>query len=350
MPRKANVLALADFCMDKKEVLQLQWLCSKGEVGKQLWAQFIEAQRIGLAELLSFFPSCRPTLSALLACAGTMPPRFYSIASSPLLTPDSAAVAFSCVRYTCQICPSKSADVKANALQRSGLCTSYLERIVTPRLEGKNIADEEKVRIFLKTSITFRLPGSISPPLILIGPGTGVAPFIGFLQHRAMIEKEKKREGGEITTGTWRGGFELEGDDLPHECNNVSRFIHSTPAGPITLYFGCRDNCDYLYKDDLEKNVKEGTLTTLHVAQSRSNAEKVYVTHKLKESGKEVADAILHQGAYVYICGDGNSMAKDVYATVKQILVDHGSLSVEEAELALDDMKLRRRYVLDIWS
>lgn len=350
MPRKTHVLALAEFCTDKKEEIELQWLCTKGATGKLLWGQFIEAQRVGLGELLSLFPSCRFTISALLACAGAMPPRFYSIASSPLMTKNCATVAFSCVRYTCGLTPSKTSEEKPKVLRRRGLCTSYLEHILKGKLDGQITGEEEKIRVFLKPSITFRLPGSISPPLILIGPGTGVAPFIGFLQHRAMITKEQKKNGEEITTGTWRGGFELESSDLPHECNNVGRFIHSTPPGSISLFFGCRDKDDYLYKEDLERYVKEGTLTSLFVAQSRSGPEKVYVTHKLKENGSKIAQSIVHEGGYIYICGDGNSMAKDVYNAIKQILQDHESLSEEEAEEALDDMKLRRRYIMDIWS
>jgi methionine synthase reductase len=350
VPRKVHILALAEFCIEKKEGIEIQWLCSKGDVGKQLWGQFIEGQRIGLGELLTLFPSCRPTLAVLLACSGSMPPRFYSIASSPLLMKDVAVVAFSSVRYTCGLTahPDRPNAEKPQILKRSGVCTSYLERIITDRLAGMKV--DEKVRVFLKPSVTFRLPGSVSPPLILIGPGTGVAPFVGFLQHRAMLEKERKREGGEITTGTWRGGFDLEGEDLPHECNNVGKFIQSTPAGPVSLFFGCRNESDYLYRAQLENWKKDGTLTSLEVAQSRSGPEKIYVTHKLREKGAELAHSVLNEGGYIYICGDGNRMAKDVYTAVSEILKLHGKLSEQQAEDTLDEMKLRRRYVTDIWS
>lgn len=351
VPRKLNVLALAEFCQDKKEEIEMQWLCSKGNTGKQLWLQFIEGQRIGLGEILALMPSCRPSLSALMACASSMPPRFYSIASSPSMKKYSASVAFSCVRYNCGISSASRSGEIAPTIRRSGVCTTYLEGLAVRKMENPHtMLDEMTVRLFLKPSITFRLPGSVSPPLILIGPGTGVAPFIGFLQHRAMLEKEKKKEGGEISTGTWRGGFELSSDDLPHESNNVGRFIQSTPTGPVMLFFGCRDDKDYLYKDELEKHVLEGTLTSLHVARSRLTTEKEYVTHKLRERGAELARLILDEGGYVYICGDGNRMAKDVYSAIKQVLRDHGSLSEDEAEETLDDLKLRRRYIMDIWS
>ena len=350
VPRKLNILALAEFCGDKKEEIEVQWLCSKGDTGKQLWGQFIEAQRIGLGELLALLPSCRLSLSALMAIAGKMPPRFYSIASSPAVNKNSASVAFSCVRYSCGLSVLSKGGEKGNVIRRNGTCTTYLEGMAMKKLENPLAVLDGTVRLFLKPSITFRLPGSVSPPLILIGPGTGVAPFMGFLQHRAMLEKEKKKEGGEISTGTWRGGFELSSEDLPHECNNVGRFIQSTPAGPVTLFFGCRDDRDYLYRDELERNVREGTLTSLHVARSRLHAEKEYVTHKLIERGAELTRFILHEGGYIYICGDGNRMAKDVYSAIKQVLQNHGNLSEEEAEQTLDDLKLRRRYIMDIWS
>lgn len=340
-------MALAEFCTEEKEKADLQWLCSKGDVGKELWSQFIEGQRIGLGELLFLFPSCKVTLATLLACCGTMPPRLYSIASSPLSAKDSLTIAFSCVRYTCGITKN---GVQSQTLNRHGVCTTYLERLLWDRLGGSIIPENEKVRIFLKPSISFRLPGSTSHPLMLIGPGTGVAPFVGFLQHRAILERERKSDGDDITTGTWRGGLELLSEDLPHECNNVRKFIHSTPAGDIMLFFGCRDDKDYLYKDELESKVNDKTLTILEVAKSRMGTEKVYVTHKILERGAEIAKYILQEGGYVYICGDGNSMAKDVNAAIKSVLKEHGGLTEEQVDTTIDEMKLRRKYVLDIWS
>jgi sulfite reductase alpha subunit-like flavoprotein len=100
LPRKTHVLALAEFCGNPEDAVRLQWLCSKGPVGKQLWSEFIESQGVGIAELLYLLPSCKPTLAGIVACCGNLPPRFYSIASSPLLKKNIAAVAFSSVRYT----------------------------------------------------------------------------------------------------------------------------------------------------------------------------------------------------------------------------------------------------------
>lgn len=140
---------------------------------------------------------------------------------------------------------------------------------------------------------------------------------------------------------------------LYSECpDNVSQFVKETTEGPIHLFFGCRNEHDFLYKDELLRREREGDLTTLDVAMSRlpGNAEKIYVTRKIVARGAELAKLLLQEGGYVYICGDGTKMAKDVYQAIKTVLQEHGSLSCEQTEEMLDEMKLRRRYVVDIWS
>ena len=106
-----------------------------------------------------------------------------------------------------------------------------------PTLNGQK--DERYLRVFHKPTISFRLPGSVSHPLILVGPGTGVAPFVGFLKHREHLECERRqRAGQQMCTGMWRGGFELDECDLPCEGNVVETFINSIAPGPVRLYFG----------------------------------------------------------------------------------------------------------------
>ncbi len=207
--------------------------------------------------------------------------------------------------------------------------------------------------------MTFHLPGSVGPPLILIGPGTGVAPFIGFLQHRELLEAGRRSHSGgeDMSCGLWRGGFELNDTDLPCESNLVEKFIHSVLPGPTHLFYGCRSDDDFLFKNQLEHFQAELTLSSLDVAMSRVGPEKVYVTHKILERASDIARLILQEGAYIYICGDGNQMAKDVHQAIKQVLVDQGidesngkPINWERADAILSDLKLRRRYVLDIWS
>ena len=357
-PKKAVLVTLSACCTDPAEATLMQHLCSKGEVGKSLWEKFVEFQRVGVAELLALFPSCTPRLHQLLSCLTPLPPRYYSISSSPLAgCCDRLSIAFSMVRYTCM---ADIADAAITPIKRSGLCTTYMQHILRPLL-SKRISYEDicrnpnleiKVRMFHKVSTHFHLPGSVAPPLILIGPGTGVAPFMGFLEHRQQLTMERRRSGSEdCCMGMWRGGFEMEEEDLPVECGGVSAFIQTVEPGPIYLFFGCRDENDYLYRSELEEYLCTRTLTELDVAMSRVGPEKVYVTHKLRERGAEMARLILDDAACIYICGDGNHMAKDVYASIKAILVEHGNGMTEESvEALLQDMKLRRRYILDIWS
>lgn len=209
-PKKAIVLALSQHCRLDRDKIAMQWLCSKGELGKKLWMEFIENQRVGTAELLVLFPSCTPSITVLVSLLSPIQPRYYSISSSPLVQSYKLSVAFSIVKYSTSISPvcnelindsstevfnelSSGVSKEALPINRAGLCTSYLEHILSPWLNksptssnssnnSNSISSACKVRIFHKSSITFKLPGSVAPPLVLIGPGTGVSPFIGFLQ------------------------------------------------------------------------------------------------------------------------------------------------------------------------
>lgn len=354
-PKKASMVLLAQCCTDPQEAVLLQHLCSKGETGKVLWEQFIEKQRMGVAEVLALFPSCTPKLHQLLACLTCLPPRYYSISSSPLTSQNRVTVAFSVVRYTCKA-DSRPERIAPVDIKRSGLCTTYLESLLRPLLCAKQSTlqfqeTDLKIRVFHKVSLNFHLPGSVAPPLILIGPGTGVAPFMGFLEHRTQLAVERRRSSSEdCCTGMWRGGFELEESDLPAEGSCVQQFIDAVEPGPVYLFFGCRNEHDYLYRSELQEHLCTRVLTELEVAMSRVGPEKVYVTHKLRDRASEIARLVLEDQAHIYICGDGNSMAKDVYCTIKAILSKHAGLTDEETETMLQDMKLRRRYVLDIWS
>ena len=219
----------------------------------------VEGQGLGVGELLALFPSCSPTLSALVETLRPLPPRFYSIACSPFLHPTSVTVAFSIVRYSCgecnkRLCPD---DADVHLIQREGLCTSYLLRELSPWLcpdkrVDANSNKQIRFRIFVKPSITFRLPGSIQHPLIMIGPGTGVAPFMGFLEHRSYIEKKSDllTAEHEVCTGVWRGDFELQGLDMPIERSHLllGQYQRRLARGEIWLFYGCRTDQDFIYK------------------------------------------------------------------------------------------------------
>lgn len=352
IPKKASIATLAASCTDTNEANTMKWMCSKASEGKALWQHYIEEQRMGVAEILHHFPSCKPSLNSLAAILNPASPRYYSIASSPLLNPTSIVVAFSLVRYTCGMIDTGNNTI-VSTIDRSGICTSYLEDCLQYWLgasEQKHTSSDVSIPMFHKpATLGFQLPGSVDVPLILIGPGTGVAPFIGFLDHRAQLERSRTGMTNTACTGCWRGGFEIE--DAKGENSKLEEYIKSVDPGPIMLFFGCRNEDDYIYRQVLEKRKEEGILTDLEVAFSRMGPEKVYVSHKIQERGSEVNKLLMEDGGYLYICGDGNNMAKDVQKCIVQIIVDHNQdMTVEKAEDFIADLKLRRRFVLDIWS
>eukprot|EP00607_Mallomonas_marina_P011003 CAMPEP_0182424024 /NCGR_PEP_ID=MMETSP1167-20130531/10146_1 /TAXON_ID=2988 /ORGANISM="Mallomonas Sp, Strain CCMP3275" /LENGTH=742 /DNA_ID=CAMNT_0024603497 /DNA_START=58 /DNA_END=2283 /DNA_ORIENTATION=- len=356
--RKDAVMILANHCTQEIETNHMRWLCCKVAPGPLLWKSFIETQCLGVAELLSLFPSCTPSLQVLTSVLRPLPPRYYSIACSPLQQPGVVSVAFSLVRFSCRVSPPEGAQKECPPVLRSGLCTSYLEDKLAPWLDPKQThrsQNQVSLRIFMKPTVYFRMPGSVEPPLILIGPGTGVAPFIGFLAHRASVQQSmsRSRSRDDCTEGLWRGGYELQAEDLPCEVahQGLGKFQCSQIQckGDVWLFFGCRGEDDYLYKEEMQSRLKDGSLTVLETALSRQTQEKLYVTHRIIARGDELANLILNKGGYIYICGDGNKMAKDVDIALLNVLQEHGKLSQKEAEHCLQEMKIRRRYVLDIW-
>jgi NADPH-ferrihemoprotein reductase len=231
----------------------------------------------------------------------------YSITTAPETAPTTPAVAFSVVRF------ASPAGVK-----REGVATNFLDRL--------DFSSEEtsatRVPVFIKRSVFFKPPDSISTPTLMIGPGTGVAPFRGFLQRRAAMvasatEAEKKEKG------------------------------------PCWLFFGCRRaEEDFLYRSDLEGFQASGVLDALHCAFSRENPnEKTYVQHLIREKTHAVGAIVAAPGARVYVCGDGGGMAKDVHAALRDALASRPEVAdTQAAEAALAAMTREGRYVRDIWS
>jgi sulfite reductase (NADPH) flavoprotein alpha-component len=118
----------------------------------------------------------------------------------------------------------------------------------------------------------------------------------------------------------------------------------------VHLFFGCRGEQDFLFQAQLQQFLADRTLTSLDVAMSRVQEHKVYVTHKLRARGAELARLILNEGAYIYVCGDGNCMAKDVNSTLLEIFKSHGEMGEAEAADLIATLKIKRRYSQDIWS
>lgn len=217
-----------------------------------------------------------------------MPARLYSIASSLNANPDEVHLTIGAVRYN------------AHGRDRKGVCSIFTAERLQPG---------DTVPVYIQHNENFKLPANPVTPIIMVGPGTGVAPFRSFMQEREETGAEGK---------SW-------------------------------MFFGDQHFVtDFLYQTEWQKWLKDGVLTRMDVAFSRDTAEKVYVQHRMLEQSKELFQW-LQEGAHVYICGDEKHMAHDVHQTLIGIIEKEGSLSREEAEAYLADMQQQKRYQRDVY-
>ncbi|WP_338884562.1 NADPH-dependent assimilatory sulfite reductase flavoprotein subunit [Xenorhabdus sp. TH1] len=215
-------------------------------------------------------------------------PRLYSISSSQSEVENEVHITVGVVRY----------DIEGRA--RTGGASGYL---------ADRLQEDDSIRVFIEQNDNFRLPADPNTPIIMIGPGTGVAPFRAFLQHRDNQEA----------------------------------------AGKNWLFFGNPHFVeDFLYQVEFQRYVKEGLLTRIDLAWSRDQQHKVYVQDKLREQGEEVWRWI-QDGAHLYVCGDANRMAKDVEQALLDIISQHGGMDAEQADEFLSELRLERRYQRDVY-
>jgi len=239
-------------------------------------------------DLLTQFPSARPSLEEFAAALAPLQPRLYSISSSLKAHPEQVHLTVGVVRY-----------LNLRGRQCKGVASTYLADRVRPG---------QKVRIFVQTSHGFRLPGSPETPVIMVGPGTGVAPFRAFLQ-------ERRTTGG---TRNW-------------------------------LFFGDqKSDADYLYREELEGYLADRVLSRLSTAFSRDQDRKIYVQHRMLEEADDLW-SWLQQGAHFYVCGDAKRMAADVDQALKQIIAERGKMTPEHAKAFVADMAKAGRYQRDVY-
>ncbi|MFB5081198.1 NADPH-dependent assimilatory sulfite reductase flavoprotein subunit [Raoultella sp. C349492] len=240
-----------------------------------------------IVDMVRFSPA-QLDAQALIDLLRPLTPRLYSIASSQAETENEVHVTVGVVRY----------EIEGRA--RAGGASSFL---------ADRVEEDGEVRVFIEHNDNFRLPANPQTPVIMIGPGTGIAPFRAFMQQRAA-------EGAE---------------------------------GKNWLFFGNPHFTeDFLYQVEWQSYVKEGVLSRIDLAWSRDQQQKVYVQDKLREQGAELWRWI-NDGAHIYVCGDANRMAKDVEQTLLEVIAEFGAMDAEAADEFLSELRVERRYQRDVY-
>jgi sulfite reductase (NADPH) flavoprotein alpha-component len=253
----------------------------KEKLAAYLWGRDI-------LDLLLQFPGVEFSAAEFLRLLKPLQHRAYSISSSGKKHPDSVHLTVASVRYD------------AHNRQHKGVCSTYLADLVN---------EETDVRIFFTPNNNFRVPADDELPMIMVGPGTGIAPFRAFLQEREFRKAPGKN---------W-------------------------------LFFGDRNAAtDFIYREEIEAMQANGLLTKLDLAFSRDQAEKIYVQDRMKEHGAELY-AWLEQGGYFFVCGDAYRMAKDVDQALHDLIREHGKRNLVEAVEYVNQLKKDKRYVRDVY-
>lgn len=260
---------------------KLSELLSSGDVKEYLHGR-------DLVDLVRDFGPWNVSAQEFVSILRKLPARLYSIASSYAANPEEVHLTIGAVRY------------EAHGRERNGVCSI----LCAERLEPG-----DTLPIYIQKNDNFKLPQNPDAPIIMVGPGTGVAPFRSFMQEREEIGAEGK---------SW-------------------------------MFFGDQHFVtDFLYQTEWQKWLKDGVLTKMDVAFSRDTAEKVYVQHRMLENSKELFEW-LEEGAYFYICGDEKNMAHDVHNTLIEIIENEGGMSREKAEEYLANMQQQKRYQRDVY-
>ncbi|XP_030746879.1 NADPH--cytochrome P450 reductase isoform X1 [Sitophilus oryzae] len=295
-PRTHVLKELAEYCSDPAEKEKLKLMASTSPEGKALYQKWIIEDNRNIVHILEDTPSCKPALDHLCELLPRLQPRYYSISSSPRLHPST-------VHATAVVVEYKTPTGRIN----KGVATTWLREKI-PKEDQAALT----VPIFIRKS-QFRLPTKPQTPIIMIGPGTGVAPFRGFIQERFSSKEDGKQ------------------------------------VGQTVLYFGCRKKTeDYIYQAEFEKYENNGLLT-LKLAFSRDQPQKVYVTHLLEKDADLIWN-IFENNGHLYICGDAKSMAVDVRNVILRIIQEKGNMTEEQAQAYYKKMETQKRISMDVWS
>ncbi|WP_031435165.1 assimilatory sulfite reductase (NADPH) flavoprotein subunit [Methylomarinum vadi] len=256
------------------------------EAHKQALADYLYGREI--IDVVTDFPGGELNPQDFIGCLRKLPPRLYSIASSLKQHPDEVHLTVAAVRY------------QSHGRRRHGVCSTFL---------ADRLGPDSTIPVYVDHNKNFKLPTDPDTPIIMIGPGTGIAPFRAFVEEREAIGASGKN---------W-------------------------------LFFGDQHfMTDYLYQSEWLRYLKSGLLTRMNVAFSRDQAEKVYVQQRMRENGRDLY-AWLQEGAYLYVCGDEKHMARDVHETLLGLVEREGGMSREAAEQYVKTLQKEKRYQRDVY-
>ena len=247
-----------------------------------------DAGALDVLAALQKFPGIRPDPEAFIEALDPLQPRVYSISSSPKTAPGRVTLTVDALRYA------------VDGRMRHGVCSTFLAARINPG---------DTVRVYVQKAQGFALPLDPGKPVIMIGPGTGIAPFRAFLHERQAVKA----------------------------------------PGRNWLFFGHqRSACDFFYEEELTAMRAAGHLTRLTLAWSRDGSEKIYVQHRMREVGRDIW-AWLNDGAHIYVCGDAQRMAGDVEAALVDIVAEHGGCAPPVARDFVAELKRKGRYQADVY-
>ncbi|MDN3646222.1 cytochrome P450 [Pontixanthobacter aestiaquae] len=291
---RRDIAMLARYCECPNSRTALEALAQPtADGGTDAYTTQVLEKRKSVLDILEDYPACDLPLAVFLELIPFLSPRYYSISSAPSYTPGTCSITVGVTRG-----PALSGKGEFK-----GTCSTYLA----------GLKPGEKFQAVIKRPTSdFRLPDDLSRPIIMVGPGTGIAPFRGFLQQRDHLRKD---------------GAEL---------------------GDALLFFGCRHpDYDYLYREELEDYGKRG-VADIFAAFSRHEGSRTYVQDLITREAERVW-ALIDQGARIYICGDGARMEPDVREALKAIYSEKTGSSQSDATRWIDSMIDEERYVLDVW-
>ncbi|KAK3914341.1 Methionine synthase reductase [Frankliniella fusca] len=318
VPKKLFIRSLLEYTSDPKDHESLSSLCGRKS---EKYTEWIASGRSYLEALLIDHPSCLPSINVVLEHLPRLLPRPYSIAFLSGEDNTHLHIAFSVIQFY------------VDGGKRTGVCSGWLEQVTSKmrpvgnsaaslcsQVEALSISSEKskiKIPVFLRVSSGFHAPSDLSRPLIMVGPGVGVAPFIGFLQ-----EREKKLKDANLV--------------------NVNQ---------CWLFYGCRyPQRDMVYSDEIKRHLSNGTLDKYILAHSRDRSFSKYVQDNIRLNSTDVCQMLLEEDAYFYVCGDALSMARDVLAVIVDSVAKYKDVSKTDAQQIVMQLQAEGRYKEDVWT